>query len=160
MNFELYILYSQVAVFQANLPNPFNDWRPQHIAQGFSWRSESACFSTLDESGVLQVEVRIASDVTIKAETRRAILVPFSVQQLGLVEISSIGRGERVSIPTGRYALVFETGYKNEGMWSIFTFVPRESTQTEILRADAGLSPSYPLLMEAHPAGQRSKANG
>jgi hypothetical protein len=38
MMVKLSILYSQLAIFSADLAQPYNDWNERHVAQGFSWR--------------------------------------------------------------------------------------------------------------------------
>lgn len=40
INFESDIFYSQLAVFQYGLKNPFNDWNDIHINQGFALRGD------------------------------------------------------------------------------------------------------------------------
>ena len=45
--FIIDVSYSQIAVFNSELENPFNDWTDQHVLQGFSWREESGSFKTL-----------------------------------------------------------------------------------------------------------------
>jgi hypothetical protein len=152
-SFDLFVSYSQIAVFNPNLQNPFNDWQPQHIAQGFSWRPGSVSFGTLEDSGVIHIEIVQAQNISLDNDSKIAILVPFSVSENNSVEISSIGSGQTVEIPNGNYALVFEIGYSaNAEMWCRFTFVPKADVQADILIADSSLSPSSPLLMDARPA--------
>lgn len=153
VSFDLTVTYSQIALFDPSLQNPFNDWRPQHVAQRFSWRPESVSFGTLQEGGVLRVEVRLVKEIGLRADAKRAILVPFSVGPSGLIEVAGLDTGKQVNVPEGNYALVFETGYNDDDtMWCRLTFVPSDSVQAEILRADSEMSPSSPLLMEARPA--------
>lgn len=149
--FELVITYGTIAVFDPSLSDPFNDWADEHITQGFSWRPESVSFRTLD-SGRSQVKVQRADDIQLDPNTQRAILVPFSVGSSGLIEVASISEGQQVNIPEGKYGLLFETGYSDDIMWCHFTFVPDENAEARILRADAELTPTYPLLMDAQPA--------
>lgn len=152
-SFDIFITYSQIAIFDPSLQNPFNNWQPQHFAQGFAWRPGSVSFRTLDEDGLLRVEVQIVNEINLRSNTKRAILVPFSVGSSALVEVASISEGKQINVPKGSYALVFETGHGINGTtWCSFSFIPRDSVQVEILQADSDLSPSFPLLMEAHPA--------
>lgn len=152
--FELSFGYAQVAVFDPKLINPFNRWQPQHYAQGFSWRFGSVSFRLLDEFGALQVIVRLRSQIEIRQDTIRAILVPFSVDKLGIVEIASVDQdGKKIQVPEGEYALVFEVGStKKSQMWCEFTFIPSAKATPQILRADSDLLPNFPLLMESQPA--------
>ncbi|HXF83846.1 MAG TPA: competence protein ComJ [Anaerolineales bacterium] len=153
-SFELSFGYAQVAVFNSNLIYPFNKWQPQHYAQGFSWRPGSVSFRLLDEFGLLQVKVQLGGQIESRPDVIRAILVPFSVDPLGIVEIASVDQdGKQVQVPEDKYALVFETGRTNSGiMWCSFTFVPDTHVKARILLADSDLSPAYPLLMDAEPA--------
>jgi Competence protein J (ComJ) len=152
--FEISVSYAQVAVFNSTLEFPFNNWSPQHVAQGFSWRPGSVSFKTLDESGGLYVDIEISNNpFKIRANTLRAICVPFSVGPEESIDVSSIDQGIKVNIPKGEYALIFETGRGIDNlMWSYLTFIPSSQTKAEILKADSGLSVRPPLLMEALPA--------
>lgn len=155
MSFRLMITYRTLAVFDPALEQPFNDWTPRHVAQGFTWRESSVTFSTLDDGGMMQVTLRQCDEVLQYAETQRAIIVPFSVGASGLVEVTSIDQGPQISLAPGKYALVFETGRNADTtMWCLLTFVPsKKPIEPRILVADEALSPSYPLLMAAVPAG-------
>lgn len=152
VRFKVGVIYGQVAVFDPNIDRPFNDWTPEHVAQGFAWRPGSVSFKTLYESGVLLVETRQTREIKLSPNAERSIVVPFDVGGSGLVEIGSIDRGERVQVPAGRYALLFQTGFVSDAMWCSFTFTRNDSAQADVLRADPRLSPSYPLLMKAAPA--------
>src|SRR6266404_659623 len=108
-SFDIDIFYCQIAVFQAGLKNPFNDWTETHVQQGFSWRAESVSFGTLDESGKAAVYITIPKNLILKPNTIRAIKVPFTVPQNGLVEIGSVTETQTVEIDSGTYELLFET---------------------------------------------------
>jgi hypothetical protein len=47
-SFSLMVLYSQIAVFDRDLPNAFNTWTQRHVDQGFAWRSGSVSFGTIE----------------------------------------------------------------------------------------------------------------
>ena len=152
--FQLFVMSAYIAAFDPNLEKPFNDWSSQHIRQGFSWRSGSVSFSTLDDVGDIRVSVRRAPSVLVGDDSERAIVVPFTVGPSNIVEIAGLDRGERVHVAEGSYALLFETGFDTSRMmWCRMMFVPSTSVEPQILRADSRLSPEYPLLMEARPAG-------
>jgi hypothetical protein len=148
---SIYILYSQIAVFQADLENPFNDWSTDHVLQGFAWRPQSVSFKTLEEDGDLRVviEIKEAFDKT-NEKTLRAIRVPFTAK--GTTEIASISEGFKVQVPDGDYSLYFETGRDRTGMWSLLTFVNEYHSEAEILICDDQLNPGKKLLMTAKPA--------
>jgi hypothetical protein len=148
---SIYILYSQIAVFQDDLESPFNDWSPAHVLQGFSWRPQSVSFGTLEEDGDLRVTVDIRETLdTINKQAIRAIRVPFTVR--GITEIASISDGFKIQVPDGDYSLYFETGKDMDGMWSLLTFVKEYDPEPEILLCDDQLKPGKTLLMTANPA--------
>jgi hypothetical protein len=152
--FELSVSYGQIAFFDPDLTNPFNDWTKRHVAQGFSWRQESVSFATFQDGGRLHVAVREDSQITLRHDTLRAIVVPFTVSPTGKVEATSISsNGRIIDIPPGRYALVFEHGVDaSDTMWCRLTFVAQESVEAAVLRADPELNPRVPLLLDAQPA--------
>lgn len=43
---QISISYSQLCVFDPALTEPYNEWLPEHNAQGFSWRPGSVSFAT------------------------------------------------------------------------------------------------------------------
>ncbi len=148
--FNLTIDYQQIAVFESTLKNPFNDWTPAHINQGFSWRPLSVSFSTLEE-GNIEVEVKIANKVVLCKKTIRAIQVPF-ITKSGKLAIASIADSKKISVPINTYLLIFETGYNQKKNWCRFTFIPSLKPQPAILLQDEELTISNSLLMEAKEA--------
>lgn len=149
---SIYFLYSQLAIFNANLNNPFNDWTENHVFQGFSWRPNSVSFKMLREEGDCKIIVCIKEKYeVIRPETVRAIRVPFHVEE-GKVEIASISEGFKISIPSGQYSLFFETRIENDIILCHFTFDNEYHPEAEILVCDVELNPSYPLEMKAYPA--------
>ncbi len=153
--FTIEVSYTQVAVFDQQLPNPFNDWADAHVAQGFAWRPGSVSFGTLESGGALLVDVLGSKALDEAASTaERIIAVPFSVPAHGLVEMGSIGGGVELKLAPGEYELVFEHGRDHDGnMWANFFFkpVPRPTTP-RIIRADSELSPPAEFLMSAQSA--------
>ncbi len=150
---SIYVSYSQLAVFDPSLQNPFNDWEAAHVSQGFSWRSCSVSFRTLEEAGYMTINVQISERVELLGQTIRAIQVPFEVGAAGIVEVSSITDGTTVEVPPNSYALVFEHGVDDQQqMWSRISFVPTEHAQAQVLRRDQELNPPTPLVMRANPA--------
>ena len=149
--FCINISYSQIAVFNSLLANPFNDWKNQHVTQGFSWRPESVSFKTLIDSGPISVEVRTAETLPSPTGTR-AITVPFVCSDGGTVEISSITGGQKTDIQPGSYQLLFETGLRDETDWCRFTFIPNGSMTPAILIPDQEVMQPDTFHMEAEPA--------
>lgn len=171
-SFNLGLLYTLFYVHNYGLEYPFNDLDDQHIAQGFSWRPESVSFESLNSSPYLAVEVHLEDEIRLEDDTVRAILVPFSVTSskgIVITDVTAADPGDEVVlILKGEYSLLFETGFREEfrndpayqgrslsllPTWCRLTFIPQQSTQAKILRADEGLSPVDPLLMEANPLG-------
>jgi hypothetical protein len=141
-------------VFDGRLEAPFNGWTKQHHSQGFTWRPGSVSFGTLIHAGLIDVEVVQRKVFHRRKETTRAIAVPFKVKSRMPVEIASIETeaGSHVlTLPAGDYRLCFETGLAGEKCWIRFTFVATAGAKHEIILADAGLSPTYPLLLTAEP---------
>ncbi|MFN8482974.1 MAG: competence protein ComJ [Anaerolineae bacterium] len=151
-SFDLSVLYSTLAVFDPSLEQPFNDWSDQHVAQGFSWRPGSVSFATLQEGGSHRIEVELAEQFSLQDNTKRAIVVPFSINAASLVEVASIPSSRLIQFPEGDYELYYEAGQDEVGPWCRLTFVPGSNREARILRADEELSPSYPLTMQADPA--------
>lgn len=152
-SFEIFISYSQIALFEDSVENPFNDWSDRHVAQGFAWRDESVSFKTLEESGKCIVTVCFENDIIIDNAATRVILVPFTVHKSGCCEIASISDSQVLKIKAGDYGLLYQTGYNDDDtMWIRFSFIPRRTVTPQVIRADKELSPKEPLLMEAFPA--------
>ncbi len=154
--YELGSFYHQLVVFdESTAPTP-NDWREQHVAQGFAWRPGTVSFATLGDFGDVRVEVRVADDLEVLPGALRAIVVPFAVSPPGRVALSDTVNDVTTRVTPGEYALLCEMGYLSEeegeeAEWCRLTFAPRRGVQPEILRAAELLSPGYPLLMEADP---------
>ena len=149
--FSIDVSYSQISVFNSLLDNPFNNWTPQHVAQGFSWRPGSVSFKTLIDSGPICVEVRMAEALPMPTGTR-AISVPFVCPLGGTVEVSSITGGQETDIPPGNYQLLFETGSRDEINWCRFTFVHNGVMMPMVLIPDEEVGQLDSFLMDAEPA--------
>lgn len=154
LTFPLAISYTQISVFEATLANPFNAWDKLRVAQGFSWRDGSAGFATLQD-GATEISVTIhpaGALVTLRPAASRAIEVPFLVPAATQVEIASIADSHRISIPPGRYQLVYQTGLSAAGApWAEFGFYPSPQPSFAILRADPALHPPARLVETAAP---------
>ena len=159
-SFKLFSQYSSVDMSDASCENSYHKWTQQQVEQGFSWYPRSVAFGLLIDCGEVRVEVWRADDVSITPQAKRAIVVPFTVGPAAQVVISDLVNGQAVSVPEGFYALVYEIGYNDEdvvyhdvgqvmaiNMWCRFSFIPAESLQAKVLRADPELSHTYPLVM-------------
>jgi hypothetical protein len=152
--FEMYILYSQIAVFAPDLNDPFNEWTPRHNAQGFTWRPGSVSFATF-ESGSMHLEVSVREQLLLSPRSRRVIAVPFTSPASSQVAIATIGDDinteKKITLPAGIYELIFEHNHE-EPMWVRLNFVPEDMPEARIIRADPQLSPIFPLLLTANSA--------
>lgn len=158
-NLKLTILYGTLTVAKAQMPNPFNDWRPEHELQGFSWRPGSVSFGTSDSDvPAARVIVELAGDYAASPSAVRIIRVPFSVDRSGLEVTSPTNGAFELPVSSGHYALYFsiEPTEDDQGgaPWQYrLTLVPDEETvEAVIIRADGELRPPERLLMEAEPA--------
>lgn len=146
------VSYSQIAVFVADIAEPFNDWTELHVDQGFSWRPETVSFKTLKD-GETEVRVKFSNQFELDQATVRAIQVPFSVPSLGNLEIASISDGFRAEIAAGEYALLFEVGVSEDGIQQcLLSFAPATKAEAKIVKADGGLKVPSNFLMNAEPA--------
>lgn len=152
--FAIQVSYSQLAVFDAELQDPFNDWTDVHVRQGFSWRRGSVSFGTLREGGELAVEVSTGSSEREELPADRAIVVPFHVPSHGLVEVGGIASGVQLELKPGEYELTFEHGTEEEkGMWARLRFRPVDRpVDPRILKSGGELDPPDQFLMAARPA--------
>lgn len=154
-SFSVQVSYAQIAVFDSNLLDPFNNWTGAHVRQGFSWRPGSVSFATIEDGGVISVHLTRASAVDLSASTaERIIVVPFSVPACGGIEVASIAESVPLQLPPGEYELTFEHGHSADlGMWANFYFRPVDAPgPAQVLRADPALSPPEVLVMTAQPA--------
>lgn len=154
-SFSLEVSYAQIAVFDSNLANPFNDWTDGHVGQGFCWRPGSVSFATLGPAGKIIVRVTQASaDDFGAARAERIIAVPFSVPIHGILEVASITGSVTLKLPSGEYELTFTHGRDPDGgMWATLNFrAVDEPTKPRIVLADPALSPPPELIMTAEPA--------
>lgn len=150
-SFETEIFYSQIALFQYGLDNPFNDWNETHVNQGFSWREGSVSFGTLSSDGDCKITVRLTKKIEIDDDIIRAIVVPFKVEKGGL-EIGSVVETVAIDIPEGNYEILFKANSTNNTEHYTFSFIESENPTARVLKADNELNLPDDLLMEANPA--------
>lgn len=150
---RLEVSYAQLAVFDARLERPFNDWSDAHVRQGFAWRPGSVSFATLETSGPIEATVARSTETSPSAEPERAIVVPFTVPAHGEIEIATISASMPLPLAPGEYALTFRHGHAADGTWAVLTFeLVTVPVRAEILVADAALRPGSELVMTATPA--------
>lgn len=104
--FDLYVSYSQLAVFRPSLDEPFNTWTDEQVRNGYSWRPESVSFKTPIETGTCTVE--IVEGYRYTAMVADAIEVPVNVPNNGKIEVASISDSHIVNIRAGATMLRYE----------------------------------------------------
>lgn len=107
---EIYVSYSQLAVFVAGLDQPFNKWTDEQVEDGCAWTPNSVSFKTPVDDGVCLVEVMEAQERTSSA---KSIEVPFVVPDDGKIEVASISDGSLIEIRPGKSTLRYEVVAEN-----------------------------------------------
>jgi Competence protein J (ComJ) len=154
-SFVLDVSYSQIAVFDSSLKQPFSFWTEKHANQGFAWRVGSVSFRTIDDGGRHVVELVVSSeDVELSPDAVRIIQVPFEVPSSSSIEVASISDGFPLELQSGMYALRFECfGLSQHSEPRVrLVFIKKDNPTFDMLRADADLSLAGELLVEASPA--------
>ncbi len=151
--------YGQLAVFDGAVQKPFNDWTPQHIAQGFSYRNGAVSFKTISDTGRIKVEIRESEGPdSIEPTTRRAYLMPLDVTGGRGIEIATVeteAGAFRWTAPNGYYALTIQLGQEAEGRdWCIVSVRQSESwpLEAKLLVRDDEITIEGGFLMTAEPA--------
>lgn len=153
--FDLYVSYSQIAIFWASLQQPFNLWTKRHVDQGFAWRPGSVSFGTLVESGTHSVQLEITDHAgPLSATAVRAIEVPFEVPTDGNIEVASISDSMPLSLPVGNYSLRCEFFASNDtGVARVrLVFATVDVQHFAVIRQDDQLVIEGELLTIAEPA--------
>ncbi|GAA6622998.1 hypothetical protein NUACC26_088230 [Scytonema sp. NUACC26] len=115
VSFDLGVPFCQIVVYDPGNDVIIHDWTEQQGRQGFSWRPSSVAFGMIGQAPELSTEIWLANEINLRADTVRAILVPFDVGESRTVRISDVADlGKEVPIVQGKYELVFETGFINE----------------------------------------------
>lgn len=104
--FDIYVTYSQLAVFSPGFNEPFNTWTDEQVHDGYSWRPQSVSFKTPVESGTCTVEVVETHNQS--SPVAGAIEVPFDVPDDGKIEVASISDSRVVSVRAGKVTLRYE----------------------------------------------------
>lgn len=151
ISFDIPVTYSQIAIFNSNLENPFNDWNDDQVNQGFSWRNESVSFKTLVNDAVLRVEFDKVDRFTPAEGSERIISVPFKCNDEGEIEVASITDAQPISLEPGSYQVIFEAGSLPD-QWCRISVVANGDLDPKILLADSEIAPRHPLVMEAYSA--------
>lgn len=134
---QLYVTYQQVSVFDPSLAEPFNYWKDEHVAQGFSWRKESVGFGTLDPDGMIYIDVRSDTKPVLDEGVMRAIVVPFERPESGNVEIATIAESRVMAVPAEATGLLYQAGVAGDRSRYSITFLKGPTPAPQILVADS-----------------------
>lgn len=152
ITFESNILYSQLAIFQYGLENPFNDWNDTHVNQGFAWREGSVSFGTFFDDEECKITVRVSDKKEVDTDAIRAISVPFYISNKG-IEVGSIMETKAIAIEEGMYELLFTVQRLENGVGHYsFVFIRNDNPMAKVIKADEELNPPPVLVMNAEPA--------
>jgi hypothetical protein len=149
------VSYSQLSVFLGTLPQPFNDWSDQHVAQGFAWRPGSVSFRTMLEAGPHAIDIEVVDRAgPVHPDAVRAVEVPFEVLADGAIEIGSITETVPLTVPPGAFLLrcEFLRAAGADGQRVRLIFARKDAPRFAVVRADSDLSIDGELLTSAHPA--------
>lgn len=149
--FTLEISYSQIAVFNASLDRPFNNWTEEHFNQGFCWRKGSVSFRTAAKSGHGKIAIVRSEPLALREDAIIAISVPFEVTGQS-IEVASVFKGEVVDMESGDYELIYQTGRTGATPWIALQFIPHKVEVATILKGSEHLKPATQLIMTAEPA--------
>jgi hypothetical protein len=152
--FEIDILYTQIAIFDATLSKPYNSWSKAHLLQGFSWRQGSVSFATIDD-GPFQVRT-YSTDRAPEASSQaiRIIRVPFQSSS-GIIEIGSVMVTQKLSLdatPHNLWFIMSPADTDNHVALIELVFSPPFEFGPAIIKQDSLLNPAIPLIMQAVPA--------
>jgi hypothetical protein len=152
--FTTFIVNTLIGVFVDTEDNALNDWTMEHVQQGFTWRKRSVSFGTVRDSGEIEVTLEITTEPQLHPDAQRIIQVPFEIDS-DKIAVSEAVNFFEFNVPEGKYKLLFQHGW-NDGedakMWCIFSFVPQEKVNPEILKADSQITIPDEYLMQALPA--------
>lgn len=152
---SLNVSHGQIAVFDATLNQPFNDWTDRNFLQGFTWSLGSVSFRAVVENGLHLIEIDIVENVgDVHPEAIRVLEVPFEISANGAIEIGSIAETVPLSLKMVKYLLRCEflhpAGARGDRVR--MSFGQRDPLRFAIVRADPELSATGELLTTAHPA--------
>ncbi len=150
---ELEIAYQQISIFNYGVEKPFSNWTADHIAQGFTLRTEAIGIMTLNQAG--RIKTNIDKNESILDEAKRIYIFPFQVNGGRGIEIATIVEGFPIEIEDGKYSLLIQLGeISTEMEWCCFSFCNynQNSMQPKIIRADMNITKRSNFLLKANPA--------
>lgn len=138
--FAVTVVYTQIVVFDPSVPQTELEWSEDHVAQGFTWMPGNVAFGAPDHDGSCLLQVDAPEEIQVDPQALWAVRVPFSVASTPL-SIGSIFNPRSVSIPEGKYNLVFEVlpGSAKSGVEYAFVF------RLNFIKSD---SPNFAILKQ------------
>ena len=112
--FFLTVLYTQITVAVPGAAAKGLLWTDDHVAQGFAWSPGFVSFGLPDHDGRVRVVVLRPEAFRVTPQSLWAVQTPLDVPG-SPVEIGSIVTEHAVSLPPGRYNLVFEARSPQQG---------------------------------------------
>jgi hypothetical protein len=119
---ELYISYSQFSVFNYGIENPFSDWSPDHVAQGFTLREGAIGIATINSYGKIKINVNLSKEILTDA--LRVFILPFCIKGGKGIRIASITEEVPIEMADGDYSIIIQTGnIDSENEWCNLSFI-------------------------------------
>lgn len=113
------ITHSFIGVFNDTPDNGLNNWTQSQSEQGFSWRPGSVSFRPTDGIvALVGVKVVNETELEIREHAMRVIQVPLEVGDAPVITADIINFHE-VTIPKGKYALIFQHWWIDETEWKL-----------------------------------------
>jgi hypothetical protein len=154
LQFDLHFSYAQFSIFDKSLDAPFLEWSERHSAQGFVRGSGIIAAGTILSHGVAHAAVYMEPVPPRGLETYdRVIAIPLDANT-GHLAISNPDalpeEAVALEVPSGHYrvfvAQKLDEERKHENIDVILVKCSSSESRSEILVADASLTPAYPLL--------------
>jgi hypothetical protein len=107
-SFSIDVSYRQLAVFSADVAEPFSGWTPEQVDAGVAGRTDSVSFGT-DDDGEHGIDMCVGEQFPPSApDASRTLEVVLATSACGELEVASIAESHVVPFRAGRYRLRFE----------------------------------------------------
>jgi hypothetical protein len=152
-SYVLYVSYGQISVFNYGIENPYSDWSPDHIAQGFTLREGAIGIATINSYGKIKININLSQEIS--KDAIRVFILPFCVKGGKGIQIASITEEFSIKIVDGDYSVIIQIGnIDSENDWCNLSFIKSTeiSDTPRILKADSAITKRVNLLLTAYPA--------
>lgn len=150
--FELELSYKQFCIFNESVKNPFNTWSDANIAQGFSIRDDSISIMTLNNDGILKID--ILNDNSIKDEAKRIIEFGYKVKD-DFLTIATINMEMKIQLEKGLYIIRVQLCKESEDRETCYlSFINEKNIDNlpRYLRFDEEISKTVDFELNSFPA--------